>query len=82
MTTAHWLFLLFIVLSLLLMLCFSLRSQPKTRGYRFVSRIFWATAALTGAKALGLLSWNPVTIAAASVLGAPGLAAMLALRGL
>lgn len=82
MTAVHWLFLLFIALLLLLMLCFSLRSQPKARGYRLISRIFWASAALAGTKALGLLSWNPVTVAAAGVLGMPGLAAMLALRGM
>lgn len=82
MTGAHWLFLCCIALAMGLMLCFSLLSRPQSRGYRAVSRMFWAVMALLGAQALGLLSLTPASAAAVAALGAPGLMALMALSGM
>ena len=77
MTESHWAALALTILSLLLMLCFSLNARPRTRLYRWARRAFWAAAAAYFGQMAGLVAMNAVTVSAMAVLGAPGLGLIL-----
>ena len=76
MEKEHWQFLLLTGIALGMMLCFSLGARPKTRLYRWSSRIFWSAAFLQMAEAAGVMGMNGMNLLVICFLGFPGAAAL------
>lgn len=74
MEREHEAFLLLMGTALLLLLGFSLAARPCTRLYRWAQRIFWSFALLWLSGEMGLVGISGLSLAAVSLLGAPGYA--------
>ena len=80
MPHAYWVFLGIIALFFGLMLCFSLFVLPGSGIYRLAGKIFWGGIMLLVGSVFLPIRVNPVSLAAASCLGGPGIGLMLALH--
>ena len=76
MDTAHWIMLVITAALLLFRLMISAASSPKSRGYRWSQRVFWAFSLLWVSGSLGGIGLNALNLIAARVLGLPGYAAL------
>ena len=76
MDTGHWIMTGLTAALLLILWIFSAFSAPKSRGYRWAQRVFWAFSLLWASGSLGGIGLNGVNLIASSVLGLPGYAAL------
>ncbi len=82
MDTGHWIMLGMTAALLLALWLIAAVSSPKSRGFRWAQRIFWAFALLWASGSLGSVGLNGVNLAAVSILGLPGYGALWALSKL
>ncbi len=82
METGHWIMLGLTAALLTVLWMISADSSPKSRGYRWAQRVFWAGSLLWISGSLGGIGLNGVNLLSVSALGLPGYAALWALCSL
>ena len=82
METGHWIMLGITVALLTVLWMISAASSPKSRGYRWAQRVFWAGSLLWISGSLGGIGLNGVNLFLSGILSLPGYAALWALARL
>ena len=82
MDTGHWIMMGLTAALLLTLWMIAAASSPKSRGYRWAQRIFWAFTLLWVSGSLGGVGLNGVNLFTTSVLGLPGYCALWTLSKL